>query len=186
MSSVRLIIIVSAVASAIVAFAILIVLAVLRRRTGFAFSSDVTSVVVASDVGAAPSQLLRDPTLGISGKPDYLVETDVGGRRLRIPIEVKPTRRSQRLYDTDRFQIGAYLIALRGSYPDRAAGVGQVRYAQQTFNVALSPKLEQEVAQIATAVRRGRHELTMHRSHNIGARCSACPVRPHCNEAIVE
>ena len=184
MSFPRLLIIVLAVAAAVAAVAIPVVLAILRRRTGFAFTGNAQSVIVASDVGTERSLLLRHPILGIRGKPDYLVETDVGDRRLLVPLELKPTRHSRRLYDSDRAQIGAYLLALRGTFPDRASDVGYVRYAEQTFAVRLTPELEQEVERIAAAVRRGRRALVLHRSHNIRARCRACPVRGECDEAL--
>jgi hypothetical protein len=183
-SSARLLLILLAIVAALVAAIIPLVLALLRRRTGFVFSADGDSAVIASDVGTQAPIFLRDPRLGICGKPDYVLETQVGGRSLLVPVEVKPTRRSQRLYDTDRVQIGAYLIALRGTFPDRAARVGHVRYARQTFDVQLTPELEREVKQIAAAVRRGRSAPVMHRSHSIPARCRACPVRQSCDEAL--
>ena len=186
MSLPRLLIVLLAVAAVVAAVAIPIVLARLRRRTGFAFAANAGSVVISSDVGAQRSLLLRDPILGICGKPDYLLETDVAGRRLLVPLEVKPTRRSRRLYDSDRVQIGAYLLALRGTFPGRASDVGYVRYAEQTFSVRLTPELEREVARIAAEVRHGRNAPVLHRSHNISARCRACPVRRECDEALLD
>jgi CRISPR-associated exonuclease Cas4 len=181
----RLLIILLAIAAALAAVTIPVVLAILRRRTGFAFTASARSVVIASDVGTERSILLRDPILGIRGKPDYLIETDVGGRRVLVPLEVKPTRHSRRLYDADRVQIGAYLLALRGTFPDRASDVGYVRYADQTFAVRLTPELEREVEHIAAAVRRGRRALVLHRSHNVAARCRSCPMRQRCDEALL-
>jgi CRISPR-associated exonuclease Cas4 len=180
----RLLVVLLAVAAALAAVGIPALLALLRRRTGFAFATNARSVVIASDVGAQRSVLLRDPILGICGKPDYLLESEVGGRRLLVPLEVKPTRHSRRLYDSDRVQIGAYLLALRGTFPDRASDVGYVRYATQTFAVCLTPELEREIGQIAAAVRRGRRVPVMHRSHNIAVRCRACPVRESCDESL--
>ena len=185
MSFPRLLIILLAIAAALVAVSIPVVVAMLRRRTGFAFSANAQSAVIASDVGAQLSILLRDPILGICGKPDYLIESNVGGRRLLVPLEVKPTRRSRRLYDSDRVQVGAYLLALRGTFPDRASALGYVRYAEQTFAVRLTPELEREIVRITAAVRQGRRAHVLHRSHNISARCRACPMRQHCDEALL-
>jgi CRISPR/Cas system-associated exonuclease Cas4 (RecB family) len=75
-------------------------------------------------------------------------------------------------------------MALRGTFPDRAAGIGHVRYARQTFDVSLTPELEREVERIVSAVRRGRLAAVVHRSHNIPPRCRACPVRQHCDESL--
>jgi CRISPR-associated exonuclease Cas4 len=184
MSLTRVVVLLLAVAAVLVAVAIPVAIALLRRRTGFTFSAEGLSVVIASDVGTQQSILLRDPLLGICGKPDYLLESDIGGRKLLVPLEVKPTRHSHRLYDSDRMQIGAYLLALRGTFPHRASSVGYVRYAERTFEVHLTPALEREVGQIAAAVRQGRRAAVLHRSHNIGARCRACPMRPRCDEAL--
>lgn len=184
MSVTRLVVLLLAGASALAAFAIPVAIALLRRRTGFAFTAQTRSVVIASDVGTQRSILLRDPPLGIRGRPDYLFRTDVGDREVLVPLEVKPTRHSDRLYDSDRVQIGAYLLALRGTFPDRASDVGYVRYADRTFQVQLTPALEREVGQIAAAVREGRRAAVLHRSHNIGARCRACPMRQRCDEAL--
>jgi hypothetical protein len=97
-TSARLLLILLAVVVVLAAAIIPLILALLRRRTGFAFTADGDSQVIASDVGTQPSILLRDPQLGICGKQDYLLDTVVGGRRLIVPMEVKPTRQSQRLY----------------------------------------------------------------------------------------
>jgi CRISPR/Cas system-associated exonuclease Cas4 (RecB family) len=166
------------------AISISFVLARLRRRTGFAFTATGRSAVIASDVGTERSIILRDPIHGIRGKPDYLIESEVGGRRVLVPLEVKPTRRSRTLYDSDRVQIGAYLMALRGTFPDRASDVGYVRYADHTFVVRLTPELAQEVERIAAAVRRGRRAVVLRRSHNISGRCRACPMRYECADAL--
>lgn len=186
MSITRLVLFLLAAATLLAALAMPIVLAALRRRTGFTFERDGDTSIVASDVGLADSLLLRHPMLGICGKPDYLMERRVGGKRVLIPLEVKPTRRSLRLYDSDRIQIGAYLVALRDTFADRASPVGYVRYASQTFEVALTPDLERELEGLAAAVRRGRSADTLHRTHNIRARCRACAVREHCDEVLAE
>ena len=173
-----------AIAAVLLALALPALLSLLRRRTGFNFGVNSMSTVVASDVGAEETILMRDEILGISGKPDYLLETDAGGRRVLVPLEVKPTRRSERLYDSDRVQIGAYLVVLRATFPSRASRIGYVRYATQTFEVVLTPELQREVQRLVAAVRRGRNANVIHRSHNIRARCRACPVRQSCNEAL--
>jgi hypothetical protein len=180
----RLVFILLAVTSALIAVAIPLAFIVLRRRTGFALTGAATSTVIASDVGHGSSLVLRDATLGIRGKPDYLLEANAGSRRVLVPLEVKPTRRSAKLYESDRVQIGAYLIALRASFADRASRVGYVRYANQTFEVVLTSGLEREIRRLAVALKRGRGAPTLHRSHSFRGRCRACPVRKHCDEAI--
>jgi CRISPR/Cas system-associated exonuclease Cas4 (RecB family) len=155
-----------------------------RRRTGFRPTLGRGGEVVASDTGAAPSVLLRDPALGLRGRPDYLLAEGVGGARRLVPLEVKPRRRSQRLYDSDAVQLGAYLIALRATYGHQAARSGYVRYAGATFRVDLTDVLERRVGHAVAAIRAGRRAAMVRRSHNSPARCRGCPMRQHCDEAL--
>ena len=175
-----------ATVAVLLAVSVRFLLAALQRRTGFTFGATGASSVIASDVGVGMAVLLRHELLGICGKPDYLLEREVGGGRLLVPLELKPKRRSNRLYDSDRIQIGAYLVALRDTFPDLASRTGYVRYASGTFEVVLTSDLEHEIEQLVAAVRRGRLAGTMHRSHDIRARCQACSVRQHCDEALAD
>lgn len=184
MSALRVLLIVLAVSALAGAIAIPFVLSTLRRRTGFDFGAEANARLIASDVGVGPALILRDADLGLCGKPDYLLEMNAAGERRFVPVEVKPTRQSQRLFNSDRIQIGAYLMALRATMGERASQIGYVRYRTRTFDVALSPDLEQEVRQLVAALRRGRAARVVHRSHSASARCRACPVRQHCDEAL--
>ena len=157
-----------------------------ERQTGFSLTSTATSVnVIGSDTGAAPGMLVREPTLGLRGRPDYVLEYGAPNERRLYPLEVKPTRRSQRVYESDELQVGAYLIALRGAVGARAGSTGYVRYAAGTFRIDLSPDLERRVRDTVALIRRGRRALVVHRSHSIRARCAGCPVRDHCDERLV-
>ena len=186
MSLTRIALLSFAAVAVLVAVAVRFILVALQRRTGFTFGEIDGLAVVASDVGVGASVLLRHERLGICGKPDYLLEREDGGRRVLVPLEVKPKRRSNRLYASDRIQIGAYLVALRDSFPGFASRTGYVRYADRTFEVSLTPDLEREIERLVAAVRRGRSASTMNRSHNIPARCRACSMREHCDEALID
>ena len=156
-----------------------------ERKTGFSLTLAAPSVnVVGSDTGAAPGMLVREPTLGLRGRPDYVLEYGAPNERRLYPLEVKPTRRSQRVYESDELQVGAYLIALRGTAGARAGSTGYVRYAANTFRIDLSPDLERRVRDTVALIRRGRHAPVVHRSHAIRARCAGCPVRDHCDERL--
>ena len=156
-----------------------------ERQTGFSLTSAATSVnVIGSDTGAAPGVLVRDPTLGLRGRPDYVLEYGAPNERRLYPLEVKPTRRSQRVYESDELQVGAYLIALRSTAGPRAGSTGYVLYATGTFRIDLSPDLERRVRETVALVRRGRRAVAVHRSHAIRGRCSSCPVRDHCDERL--
>lgn len=184
MSMMRIVLFLVAVAAVLCAVAVPLVLRRLREQTGFVSDTTGLSRIVASDTGAASTLIVRDENIGVVGKPDYVVQEGLGGRQRLVPIEVKPTRRSRRLYDGDRLQLGVYLLGLRAMAGDGAAGVGYVRYAAATFEVRLTSALERELATIAGAIRTGRRTRVMHRSHEMPARCRSCTVRSHCNESL--
>jgi CRISPR-associated exonuclease Cas4 len=157
------------------------------RRTGFRLGRGRGSTVAASDTGTAPAVLVRDPVIGLRGRPDYLLteEADRAGEvRRTFPLELKPRRRSRRLYESDALQLGVYLLALRATYGSHAAPYGYVRYADETFRVALTPALETRIRRIVLAIRSGRVADALHRSHNVPDRCAGCAVRHTCDERL--
>ncbi len=164
-------------------------LAILRWRAelvGFRASSrSYKWRIVASDTGASPPQTIRDSQNGLRGRPDYLFAQGRGAALRIVPLELKPQRRSRRLYKSDAVQLGVYLLAARATYGVRAAPFGFVRYARAEFRVDLTQELERRVLEVATAIRAGRESTAVHRSHEIPARCAGCPVRCHCDESLV-
>lgn len=178
----RYVIVGLAAAALLGALAVYLALRWHRERTGFAAGG--TGRVVASDTGVEPSILLRDPQLGLRGRPDYLLEFEVAGHPLYVPLELKPGRRSRRVYESDALQVATYLIALRATAKDAAATFGYLRYATGTFKVGLTSELERRVSAIVQAIRAGRSAATVNRSHSIVQRCVSCSVREHCNQAL--
>ena len=155
------------------------------RAAGFRPPLRGGTAIVASDTGVVPAIVLRDPSLGLRGKPDYVLEQEIENRRTLVALELKPTRHSRRVYESDAVQVGAYVLLLRAVYGDRAARFGYVRYSTGTFRIELTSDLERRVRGIVAAVRAGREAAVIHRSHDIPARCANCAMRPHCDEALV-
>jgi CRISPR/Cas system-associated exonuclease Cas4 (RecB family) len=155
-----------------------------QRRTGFRLTWSRGAAIVASDTGVVPALALREPALGLRGRPDYVLAEGGGKDGRLVPFELKPTRRSRRLYESDAVQIGVYLLALRATYGERAARFGYVRYATGTFRVDLTEELERRVREIAAAIRAGRRAAVVRRSHAVAARCARCAVRDYCDEAL--
>lgn len=155
------------------------------RSTGFHTRPGRGTTIVASDTGVVPAVLLRDPGLGLRGKPDYVLEQDIGNGRALVPMELKPTRRGRRVYESDVVQVGAYVLLLRAVYGDRAARFGYVRYSTGTFRVELTSELERRVRGIVAAIRGSRQAAVIHRSHAVPAKCVSCAMRPHCDESLV-
>ena len=175
----------AAAALALVAGLVALLLArAAARGTGFRATLRGGSAVVASDTGAGPSMVLSDPVLGIRARPDYLLEEPGGSERVLVPVEVKPRRRSQRLYESDSVQLGAYLIAARATFGPQAADFGYVRYAEHTFRVGLTKELEGRVHEIVAGIRLGRTLPRVRRTHRVRARCAQCALRAHCDDAL--
>ncbi len=173
-----------AVAAFLGALAVYLMLRWYRQRTGFSAAGARGGRIIASDTGVEPPALLRDPGLGLCGRPDYLLQREVAGRVLFVPVELKPSHRSRQVYESDALQLAAYLIALRATTKDAAASFGYLRYATRTFKVGLTTELENRVRAIVHAIRDGRGAATVHRSHAIVQRCAGCAVREHCDEAL--
>jgi CRISPR/Cas system-associated exonuclease Cas4 (RecB family) len=140
--------------------------------------------VVASDTGLLPPALLVDPVLGLRGKPDYFLEERTDAGRRLTPLEVKPTRRSSHLYESDALQLGAYLVASRAMFGHNASAAGYVHYANHSFRVELTRELEGSVRRAVEAIRDGRGARVARRSHAVPGRCRACAMRPHCDEKL--
>lgn len=155
------------------------------RSAGFRTSLGGGTAIVASDTGVVPAIVLRDLTLGLRGKPDYILEQELEDRRALVPLELKPTRRGRRVYESDAVQVGAYVLLLRAVYRDRAARFGYVRYSTGTFRIDLTSELERRVREIVAAIRGARQATVIHRSHAVPARCANCAMRPHCDESLV-
>jgi CRISPR/Cas system-associated exonuclease Cas4 (RecB family) len=184
MSALRVGLALAAIAALTAALLVQILVVRLRKRTGFSGAGSSESAIAASDTGVVDPIMLRDPILGIRGKPDYLIRTTLDGHQRLVPVEVKPTRRGLRLYDSDRLQLGAYLLALRATAGASAADFGIVRYAGTSFRVGLTADLEAEVRRIIVAARAGRTSKQMPRSHDSVARCRSCAVRLNCDQAL--
>lgn len=138
--------------------------------------------VAAGDLGrsAVMEPLLTDETLRLRGRPDYLLHH----RKGYIPVELKPLRTARALYESDRLQIATYLMLVRAANPDANVPYGIVRYKDTTFRVYLTEELEARCLAVAEQVREAKQARVVHRTHNVAAKCRACPHRTACGEAL--
>jgi CRISPR/Cas system-associated exonuclease Cas4 (RecB family) len=154
---------------ALIALALFIASWVLQRTTGVR-------------VGTAVAELpLADEKAHVRGRLDYLVRERAGF----VPIELKPLRRSTVLYESDRVQLGVYLLLTRANYPREFAGYGRVRYREAEFTVTLDAELEARCLALAERVRAARRASDVHRTHEIPGKCGACRHREACGENLV-
>jgi CRISPR-associated exonuclease Cas4 len=144
----------------------------------------VAAPVLASDTGTGSPDTLEAPALLIRGRPDYVLRER--GRQRVYPVEVKPTRDSTTLYESDALQLTAYMLLVEASYGNAFAGYGLVRYRSAEFRVPLTPELRRRCIAAADGVRRARRATDVRRSHAVTARCRGCAVRDRCDDALSE
>lgn len=154
----------------------------LQAQTGLSSSAE----ILASDTGQNRVELIRDSETGLLGQPDFLIEERVGllRRKKVVPVEVKPSRASDQLYDSDKMQAVVYMLLVQAKYGNRFAGYSYVRYKEHTFRVELTDLMKRKCLMYANGVREARQSQNVHRSHEQAGRCRACSVREACGEAL--
>ncbi len=123
---------------------------------------------------------LFDQILGLTGRPDYLVEQ--GGQM--IPIEVKSKQVSQAPYDSHIFQLAAYCLLVHRTYRKRPP-YGILHYPNRTYAIDYSPGLESSLLSLISEMRASEGRREIDRSHQSPARCHHCGFRYECNQALV-
>jgi CRISPR-associated exonuclease Cas4 len=127
---------------------------------------------------------LYDPALGLTGKPDYLVEK----KGMIIPVEVKTSHRENAPYDSHIFQLAAYCLLIQETLGKRPS-YGILHYSDgkgsgRTFAVDYTVQLEQDVRELIAEMRGMEHRREVPRSHESAARCARCGYRSMCDQRI--
>jgi CRISPR-associated exonuclease Cas4 len=117
---------------------------------------------------------------GLTGKPDYLVETANG----LTPVEIK-SRASARSgpYSSDAAQLTAYCVLVEASLGATPTH-GIIQYADRSWPIRYTKKGRQSILQILDEIRQAREVQTVHRDHEHAGRCRACGYRAVCDEAL--
>ena len=139
--------------------------------------------VVYSDTGVertVPEPLVSH-RLGLIGKPDYLVEVQGGGRRYLAPVEVKSRRAPGQPPLGHVLQLAAYCLLVEETYRQRPPH-GVLRYADASFTIPYTDDLRAQVLHALDAIRQGRRQPDMPRSHDDPWRCRACGYRTACGD----
>ena len=122
---------------------------------------------------------LFDAMLGLTGKPDYLVEHD--GQL--IPVEVKTGRTPEAPYDSHIYQVAAYCLLVEKTYGKRPA-YGLIHYPHRDFAVDFTPELESALLEQLAEMRRDEVRRDVPRSHDEPMRCRACGFRKVCDQKL--
>ncbi len=122
---------------------------------------------------------LFDPILGLTGKPDYLVERD--GQL--IPVEVKTGRTPEAPYDSHIYQVAAYCLLVQKTYGKRPA-YGLIHDPRRDFAVDFTLELESALLEQLAEIRRDDVRRDVPRSHEEPMRCRACGFRKVCDQKL--
>jgi CRISPR-associated exonuclease Cas4 len=146
-----------------------------RRRTGLPWAP-----VVAQDMyGRTLDKPLFARHIGLTGKPDYLLEL----RGRTIPVEVKPGRRAVRPYESDLMQLAAYCLLVEETSGE-APPYGLLRYAEQTFRLDYTSQVRDELLALLDEMRAALQAPACARSHDDPRRCRGCGFFEQCDEAM--
>jgi CRISPR-associated exonuclease Cas4 len=121
---------------------------------------------------------LFDPLSGISGKPDFLMQTAQG----LVPVEVKSGKAPLAPYPSHVYQLAAYCHLVERVYGKRPL-YGVLKYSDRGYRLEYGTELEESLLDLVAEVRRqGKREQD--RTHNSSARCRGCGYREICDQRI--
>jgi len=123
--------------------------------------------------------------IGLTGKPDYIVEND----GTFIPVEVKSSTNPDRgPYDSHVYQLAAYCLLLYYVYGTRPTH-GILHYTskngkQRTYNIPFTPELEEEIETIIQQIQTQSLRKEADRSHQSIPRCKNCGFNNECDQSL--
>lgn len=130
------------------------------------------------------SESLYDPILGLTGKPDYLIEK---GDTV-IPVEIKSSQPPIAPYDSHIMQLAAYCLLVERAIGKRPPhGILHYQPASRenrTFAVDFSPQLEHAILDVLVEMRSFQRKKDVARSHEIVARCQNCGYKHTCDRSL--
>lgn len=122
---------------------------------------------------------LYDPTFNLTGKPDFIVETDRG----LIPVEVKSGRVIDAPYDSHIYQLAAYCLLIEQTFGTRPQ-YGILHYSNQDYQIDYTEHLQDKTIEILREIRSISRKKSVTRSHQSFVRCQKCGYNSICEEAL--
>ena len=141
-----------------------------RRRSGMPGGR-----VRYSDTAGDGPPVLFSSRLGLSGRPDYLVER---GRHL-IPVEVKSGRAPEQPHLSHVLQVIAYCLLVEDAM-GRRPPYGIIRYADESFQVKNESTWHREVASVLEEMRWQLKQGDPPAGAEDDRRCRRCGYREVC------
>ncbi len=154
----------------------------LRRAARTRYKAGIPSGrVVYADTGdwRPPDKPFFSTKYGLTGRPDYLVETRAG----LIPIEVKSRAAPSQPYASHIWQLAAYCLLVEES-ENRAPAYGMIKYADAAFEVDYTPAVRRDLLALLDEMRRASRG-SARRNHDDARRCAGCGYRQACDQSLV-
>jgi CRISPR-associated exonuclease Cas4 len=117
--------------------------------------------------------------LGLTGKPDYLIEKN--GQI--IPVEVKSGRAPESPYDSHIFQLASYCLLVEKTYRKRPP-YGIIHYENRDFAIEYTHELESALIELLADMRVDEAKKDIPRSHDHLSRCKRCGFRNVCDQKL--
>ncbi|MFZ2360961.1 MAG: PD-(D/E)XK nuclease family protein [Anaerolineae bacterium] len=151
----------------------------LRARRGQQQSGLPQGRLVYADTGrwSAVAQPYFSQRHRLTGKPDYLVDSDEG----LVPVEVKHTAAPAggQAYASHVMQLAAYCLLVEEAHGE-APPYGLIRYTNATIQIDYTQTLRSRLLELLEELRASRGRDDVRRSHRDPARCRACGVQHAC------
>jgi len=122
---------------------------------------------------------LFDPTIRLTGKPDYLVEQ----KKQIIPVEIKSTRGLKIPYDSHIYQLAAYCLLVKHEYGIRP-DLGIIHYPDLSYEIDFTAGLEDTVRALIREMQQKTNASQVNRSHDEPGRCKHCGYHSICDQAL--
>ena len=149
-----------------------------RRRKGLGLPAG--RIIYADTSAWGPVQEpLYDRTLGLTGRPDYLVQNG----KHTIPVEVKSSQVSHAPYDSHIFQLAAYCLLVESAFGVRPP-YGILHYPNRTYAIDYTRQLETSLRALLEEIRSQERNKEVDRSHDQAARCARCGFRSICDQVL--
>jgi len=120
-----------------------------------------------------------DAMLGLTGKPDYLVEQN----GVSIPVEVKSGWAPPEPYEGHIYQLAAYCLLVKQTTGKRPP-YGLLHYRNRTFAIDFTPELETSLMELLVEMRRQDKQGEADRSHEEPLRCARCGYQGSCDQRL--
>jgi CRISPR-associated exonuclease Cas4 len=122
---------------------------------------------------------LYDPTFNLTGKPDYIVETDQGP----VPVEVKSGRAHAAPFDSHIYQLAAYCLLIDRLFNERPK-YGILHYSNKDYAVDYTAEVENRIIQLLREIRSMSRKKSVNRSHESINRCRKCGFQEICDQSL--